>query len=257
MTMNDEVIDTHCMDDAEPSTALKSRAPERQSPGFPQSNLLEGEMHLPALATQCLREIDHYRRGKPCTDRYSVELFRRAIVEDDHEARLWVQHCFGGPVRAWLRHHPQREAACCLESEETYVALAFERFWQATTSNQRLAFNRLAIALQHLRASLHGVILDTLRTDARPREVSLPEPGEPSVAHRIESKEVWEVLKTMLPTPREQRIAYLLFHCGLGPSEIVRLCPQEWSSVGEISALRRTIMERFLLDADHPQWRLG
>ena len=255
--MSDGVMDTHCMDDAEPSTALKSRAAEQPSPGFPQSNLLDSEMRLPALAKQCLREIDHDRRGKPYTDRYSVELFRRAIVEDDPEARLWVQHCFGGLMRDWLCHHTKREAVCRLESEETYVALAFERFWQASTSNQRLAFNQLATALQCLRASLHGVILDTLRTYARPREVSWPESGEQRVEDSIESKEVWEVLKTIIANPREQQVAYLLFHCGLGPREIVRLCPQEWSSAGEINTLRRTILERFLLDADQPRWRHG
>ena len=97
--MRDEVMDTHCTNDAELSTSLKSRALEQPSPGFPQLNVLGSEMHLPALVTQCLREIDHDRRGKPCMDSSRVELFRRAIVEDDPEARLWVQHCFGGLVR--------------------------------------------------------------------------------------------------------------------------------------------------------------
>jgi DNA-directed RNA polymerase specialized sigma24 family protein len=151
-------------------------------------------------------------------------------------------------------------AACRLESEEYYVALAFERFWQATTSKQRVEFSRLAAALQYLRASLHGAILDTLRAYARPREIALPEPGEPGepyVEDSTDSSEVWEVLKTMLADPREQRAAYLLFHCGLKPREVVRLCPQEWSAVGEIYDLRRTIMERILRNADHLRWRLG
>jgi hypothetical protein len=81
---------------------------------------------------------------------------------------------------------------------------------------------------------------------ARPREVSLSEPGEPHVEDSIGSSEVWEVLKTMLPDPCEQRVAYLPFHCGLKPREIVRFCPQEWSSVSEIYGLRRTIIEPFL-----------
>jgi hypothetical protein len=252
--MSDKTMDTHCIIDGESPLALKSRAPERPSPGFPQSNSLCSEMCLPELALQCLREIANYCWGKLCTDRYSVELLRRAIVEDDHEARLWVQYCFGVLVRGWLRHHPKREAACRLESEETYVALAFERFWRTTTSNQRLEFHQLATALQYQRASLQGVMLDTLRTHARPREVPRTEPGEQHVEDSIESNEVWKVLKTMLPNPSEQRAAYLFFHCGLGPREIVRLCPEEWSSVSEIFALRRTIMERFLHDADHTQW---
>ncbi len=71
------------------------------------------------------------------------------------------------------------------------------------------------------------------------------------------SSEVWEVLKTILPNPREQRVAYLLFYCGLKPREIVRLCPQEWSAVYEIYGLRRTIMERLLRNAEHLRWRLS
>jgi len=217
-------------------------------------------MRLPALAALCLGEIDHYRRGEPYTDTYGVELLRRATVEDDQEAWLWVQHCFGGLVRAWLHRHPKRAAACRLESEENYVAQAFERFWQATTANQRVGFSTLAAALRYLRASLHGAILDTLRAYALPREVSLPEPGEsgePQVEESTESSEVWEVLKTMLPHPREQRGAYLLFYCGLKPREIVRFCPQEWSTVYEIYGLRRTIMERLLRNADHLRFRLS
>ncbi len=50
----------------------------------------------------------------------------------------------------------------------------------------------------------------------------------------------------MLPNKREQRLAYLLFHCGLKSREIVRFCPQEQ----EIYQLRRIILERVLRNAD-------
>jgi hypothetical protein len=108
-------------------------------------------------------EIDNYRRGELWTDEYGLELLRRATLQGDQEAWAWMQHCFSGLVRGWLRHHPKREAACRLESEENYVAQAFERFWLATACNQQLEFNTLAAALRYLRASLNGVILDTLR----------------------------------------------------------------------------------------------
>ena len=256
--MNYDVMDPQS--DRELSTAPKSITTERSSPVSLPSNPLCREMRLPALAAHCLREIDHYRRGEPYTDTYAVELLRRATVEDDQEAWLWVQHCFGGLVRAWLHRHPKREAACRLESEENYVAQAFERFWQATTAYQRVEFSTLAAALQYLHASLHGAILDTLRAYVLPREVSLPEPGEPGEPHveeSTESSEVWEVLKTMLTNPREQRVAYLLFYCGLKPREMVRLCPQEWSTVYEIYVLRRTIIERLLRNADHLRFQLS
>jgi hypothetical protein len=121
-------------------------------------------------------------------------------------------------------------------------------------------FNTLAAALQYLRASLNGAILDMLRAYARPGEVSLPgpeDPGEPLVEDNIGNGEVWENLQMILSNPREQRLAYLLFHCGLKPREIMRFCPQEWSDVQEIYRLRRNIMQRILRNADCLRWRLS
>ncbi len=97
-----------------------------------------------------------------------------------------------------------------------------------------------------------------LREYAQPGEISLPGPGElgePLVEDSTENSEVWETLHMKLSNPREQRLAYLLFHCGLKPREIIRFCPQEWSDVQEIYRLRRTMMERILRNADY--LRLG
>jgi hypothetical protein len=58
------------------------------------------------------------------------------------------------------------------------------------------------------------------------------------------------MLKALLANPREVRLAYLLFHCGLKPREIVHFCPQEFDDVREVYGLRRTIMERVLRNAD-------
>ncbi len=74
---------------------------------------------------------------------------------------------------------------------------------------------------------------------------------------QIEAGELWEVLQTMLPGQREQRLAYLLYHCGLKPREIVRFCPQEWSDVQEIYHLRRSILERLMHNVDQLRWRLN
>ncbi|HEX6484707.1 MAG TPA: hypothetical protein VF043_38160 [Ktedonobacteraceae bacterium] len=207
------------------------------------------------LAAHCLRELNNYHRGEPSTDTYGLELLHRATIQGDQEAWMWLQHCFSGVVRGWLHHHPSREAAYRLESEENYVAQAFERFWQATTLTQQVEFRTFAAALQYLRASLNGAILDTLRAYSRPGEVSLPGPGEPEVEDKTDGSEVWENLKALLPNEDEQRVAYLLFHCGLKPREIVRFCPQEFRDIREIYRLRRNIMERLLRKADQLRGR--
>jgi hypothetical protein len=65
----------------------------------------------------------------------------------------------------------------------------------------------------------------------------------------ISSSDVWHMLKALLVNPREQRLAYLLFHCGQNPREIVQYCPQEWSDIYEIAHKRCTILERLLCHA--------
>ncbi|WP_052887790.1 hypothetical protein [Thermogemmatispora carboxidivorans] len=193
-------------------------------------------------------------------ERYGLEIFQRAILEGDQQAWALLQDRFSDLVRAWIRRHPKREIAIRLDSEENYIAQAFERFWQATAFKQDLQFTSLAAALSYLRASLNGAIMDTLRTYARPREASLSTPGYEGVSVSEDGDdggELWEILKSLLPQRREQYLAYLLFHCGLKPREVVRYCSQEFHSVQEVYRLRRNIVERLLRQADQLRWRLS
>ena len=210
-------------------------------------------MSVYELAVQCRQEISNYGREDPYSDASSVELLRRATVDGNQEARTCLQQCLSGLVRDCLRCHPRGEAACLLDSEEHYVFQTFERFWQTTAHIQKSEFSSFAAALRYLRASLNGTILDTLRVSSRPREVPFAEmtkPGEPHEEKVISSVEVWEALSSLLPDAREQRLAYLLFNCGLSPKEIVHRCPQEFVDVGEIYRLWHTITERVLSNVD-------
>ncbi len=183
---------------------------------------------------------------------YSLQLLRRAIAHDDQDAWAGFQQCLEETVLTWLHEHPGKEAACRGLCEKHVVVQAFGRFRQAAVQAQ-MAFETLAGVLVYLRACLHGAILDTLRTLSWPGEVSRSVPGqagEPRVEDQIDSNEIWEVLQTLLPSAREQRLAYLLYHCGLGPREILHCYPREWSDVQEIYRLRRKIIEWLLRHAD-------
>ncbi len=208
------------------------------------------------LVEQCLLEINTYRRGEPSTDVYGVELLHRATVWDDQEAWASLQHCLTEVVRGWLRRHPSREVAGRLDSEENYVAQAFARFWQASTQGQRIEFRTFAAALQYLRASLNGALLDTLRAYGQPKEIPRPvlrQAREPWAEDGSEGQELWEMIRSHVPNQREQRLTYLLFHCGLGPREIVRFYPEEFCCVEDIYRLRRTIVERLMCHAIRDQ----
>ncbi len=232
---------------------------ERSSPSFPKRDCALGAMSAWELAEHCKQEMSPRRCGDPSSDQYAIELFRRATRHGDQEAWAEVQHCFSESVRGWLRQHPNREAMGCPENEEHYVALAFARCWQSTTS-QQLEFGQLSALLEYLRTCLNVVILDTLRVYARPKEDSVREPvepGKPLVEGSPDSDEVWGFLKAMLPNEREERLAYLLFHCGLSPREILTYAPQEFYDVQEIARLRHNILERWLRNADHLRSRPG
>ncbi len=255
------IKDTTALLRAEQPTALQNILLERSSPLSEDADAASRTLSVSALVEQCHREIQTYHRGEPSNNAYGLELLERAIVQGDQAAWAGVQQCLGEIVRGWLHCHPNREVACYLESEENYVAMAFERFWWATT-RQQVVFKTFAGALAYLRASLQGTILDTLRAYSRPKEsLCLCQENQGNQeSHR------WKIRPTAARcgkfcnrcclTVREQQLAYLLYHCGLKPREIVHFCPQEWSDVQEIYRLRRNILERVLRNADKLRWQL-
>lgn len=238
----------------EPLAALQGLPPAKASLVCAEEYVAECTLRVSDLIEQCQKEIQAYRRGEASTEAYGLELLRRAFLQGDQAAWAGVQQCFGEPVRGWLHGHPRREAAFQLESEETYVALTFERFWQANIQ-QQVRYRSLGGALLILRASLRGTILDTLRTYSRPREVARPMSGELPLEDQAAIFEVRKLLRRILSSDRERRLAYLLFHCGLSPKDIVIFLPQEFQDVREISRLRCFIVERLLHQMDHfPGW---
>jgi hypothetical protein len=196
-----------------------------------------------------------YKHSNSSSDEDIVELLHRAIMNADQNARVKVQQCLSRVVRSWFHRHPYREAVCRLDSEENYIDVTFERFWQVAI-DQQIEFKTLATALHYLCASLNGTILDRLRASSRPKEVSLPWsgfPGEPLLEDVTSGAEVWERIQGELLNVREQRLAYLLFRYGFKPGEIIHCYSQEFSNMSEIYYLRSIIIERVLRNLNHLQ----
>jgi len=218
-------------------------------------------LSLAALSEQCRCEINAACRGEAHDDQYWVELLHRAKVQGDYAAREVVGRHLGLVARAWLGSHPKRKEAYRLESE-TYLCLEPVKGSGKHLKSRSWDLKRLSTALKYLRISLNSVILDTLRVhEARSTVKPLLElagatgtagaVGQTGKAEQVEKRleggqEWWERIRGMLPTEREQRVAYLLFHCGLQPMDIVRTYPQEFSSLQEISLVRRTVIEQLL-----------
>ena len=175
-------------------------------------------------------------------DPYPLQMFRRALIQGDLQAREWVQCSYQKIVLDWLRSHPHKEEIYRFYDENYYVSQTFVCFWQVAADKQELNFDTLDAALQYLYASLNGVLVDTLRA-------SLLQPVFPK-EDLDDSAKLWETIQKLISDVREQRLAYLLYHCGLKPKEIARTCPQEFNNVQEISRLRCKILEQLLQNSD-------
>jgi DNA-directed RNA polymerase specialized sigma24 family protein len=227
------------------------------------SNVALTTLSLSVLVDRCMREIEKYRHNEPYNDQYCLEIFHRAMVKHDPDAWELLQKHFSPTVRAWMRNHPQRDAACRYQPEEDYVAETFVRVWQASMRNT-LEFVSMAAALRYLKLSLQAAVIDTLRAYSRPREVPLPDPGsdthyteEPAMEDEYESNDLWDIIKSLLPNERERQLAYLLFVCGLKSREIVSYVPEQFSDIQEIYRLKRNITERLMRQRGQFRWRLS
>jgi hypothetical protein len=227
-----------------------------------RADLSPRAMPLATLADHCAQEMHKYRRREANDDRYSLEIFRRAALEHDREAWEILYHQFYESVRLWFRRHPYRVVALRYETENNYIDDTFKRFWQWSSKQHGPEFTSLAAAFKALHLCLNSTIMDTLRTYARAREEALPDftQGEDSPLQAEDSyhqDDWWCVVEAILTHPRERRVIYLLYHCGLKPREIIQHCPGEFASEQEIYRLTRNALDRLRRNGDKLRWRLG
>lgn len=76
------------------------------------------------------------------------------------------------------------------------------------------------------------------------------EAEERLIQKKAAGSEAWALIQESIHSPREQRLAYLLFHCGLSPREVLQYCSREFDDLHEISHLRYSILEHLLRRTD-------
>ncbi|HJT57197.1 MAG TPA: hypothetical protein VJ761_11930 [Ktedonobacteraceae bacterium] len=204
-------------------------------------------MPLSALQERCSHELGNFQAKQPGNDRYCLEIFRRAIVESDDEAWIALREQFRDNVLYWLRCHAKRQEALQIENEQNYVDDTFTRLWD-WGRNRKLAFRSLAGALKFLHLCLNSSVIDRLRRYAYKERIPLPEDGFSSIPppeeESYDRSELWRVIQTLLPDPNERRVIFLVYHEGLKPKEIIRLCPEEFADEKTIYRLLRYALRR-------------
>jgi hypothetical protein len=211
-------------------------------------------MELTTLIDMNTRESQPHWGKEALDDSYALDLLHRALGQHSDEAWSQLEHYFSQFIRKWLHCHPSRDVALLRDSEENYIAQTFSRFWYAVHT-QELEFTTVYAALRYLRATLNGLLIDTLRCHLRGRAREVPIPMEGSslevlAQDSMDEQSIWQSIESLLHDERERRLAYLLYYCGLKPRDIVARCSQEFDNVKEIYRLNHNIIERLRRNRD-------
>jgi len=202
------------------------------------------------LCAEARAQEAHFVRGEPSQDAAGVELFRRAIAENDDEAWAAVVCLYRGLLLA----HAGRQVIRKLVGEDGAFCVdrAFQRFWQATHGRGIHEFQDLASILTYLKMCLASVLLDEARARRRQACISIdalsPEAsvsGDPSagILADLGRRELWAVIASELRTDPERLVARLSFVVGLSPREICARHPQHFA-VADVYRLKRNMIDR-------------
>src|SRR6266851_4007183 len=92
--MSQDAMDTSCREERAYPLDSQSTPAEQAFPASLRREAACDTQSVAALASRCLLELGNYQRGELCDETYGLELLRRATLQGDPEAWVWVQHCF-------------------------------------------------------------------------------------------------------------------------------------------------------------------
>lgn len=198
------------------------------------------------LARLCATETMLYVQGKPCMEFYAVELFRRAIAQQDDAAWAEIYVLYADLVQRWL--------GTGLDDVGEGIARTFERFWHAMDATKFERFGSLASVLQYLKLCAHAVRLDDaraahLRASIKPLDdaqlvLAARDNVEEAVVSRLDAAAIWHTIQTSVPDEDEQEVLYLSYVAALSPRAIQALYPRRFPTVADVYRLKRRALDR-------------
>jgi hypothetical protein len=187
--------------------------------------------------------------GATLNDQYCLELFQRVRQQNDEQAKEQWQYLFCVTMLDWMSRHPYKEKAYGYQPAAYYVKKAFERFWRINIPDHEIESRTITSILQYLQVCLNAVIIDVLRVHELLKRVPLTEATDYREAipeaFGIGSK-VRKNIQYLLAQTHNQRLVYLLFHCGLKPEEVLQTYPQEFGTLQHITHVRFILIEQLL-----------
>ena len=213
------------------------------------------EQDLERLVERCAEERDRFARGQDHDDQACLELFRRAIVEQDPAAWHALHTQYASLVSGWVRQH---RLADRIDDHDDLIMRVFERFWQAVPPEKFASFVRLASLLSYLKLCVFGAIIDQVRAQQvweRHRAASEladqieSDPLDEVVLDDLAGASLWRLIESALPEPADRLVIHLTCVFGLKPREIALRHPETFPTVKTVYQRKRVVLERLRRDA--------
>jgi DNA-directed RNA polymerase specialized sigma24 family protein len=223
-------------------------------PAMDLNSLPPHALSLDEIACRCREQTAHYLAGKPCDEAYALELFRRALTDQDQAAWQALYAQYASLVAAWVVRHAQFPASG--EDVEFFVNAAFARFWRTAARQEiGLTCDRLGPILKYLKLCVHSVIQDECRR-AQPWADNLgrkelldtladrsPGPEAQAMAH-ISVEALRRVILSRLQGEEERTVALLSWAYDLPPRQILAQRPDLFSTIEHIYRVKRNMVDR-------------
>jgi DNA-directed RNA polymerase specialized sigma24 family protein len=197
-------------------------------------------------------------RGDSDADRYSFELFRRAIADRDQASWQALMSLYHEHVLHWCL----RSGANYGDSDEM-VEATWVKFWQSyTTAKFAGAADSTSAVLGYLKLCARSVVLDEMRRRARlvpleerqhDAESSMEEDSQIDI-EPIDAPAFWRLVEEHLRDDRDRLLVYLTYELGLRPAEIQRRHPEQFPSIRDVYRITRNILDRLRRSTTLAAW---
>ncbi len=204
------------------------------------------------LAERCQAESVRYKQSGRSDESYCLELFRKALTEQDGAAWDAIYAQYQLLVATWIQSYSRFTATG--EEADFFVNEAFFRMWKRASESETFEkLDSLGKYLIYLKLCARSAIEDFLRRktkDALAAAVPWEDFDRPAPAADAQLelasmlRELGRVLDEVIQDDRERLVAEESWVYGLSPRQIQARRPEIFGSVAEVNPVKRNIIRR-------------
>ena len=211
------------------------------------------------LAERCSAEAKRYKQTQQSNEEYCLELFRRALTEQNETAWEAIYSQYQLLVQHWIyqysRFHETGEEA------DLFVNDAFARMWQYGSKH---TFNSLKECLSFLRTCVWSAIENVMRKqkkdalmDSIPWDTIISSISinlEDTAEFSILWTDIKEALMETIQNEQERLVAEESWIYGLAPRTVRERYPNVFATVDEVNQSKRNIIRRLQRHPKVKKW---